>query len=76
MTHEELEEQFKRMAQVQLETLQLIGRSAERHDREMSELRQALARLAEAQQRTEARLDTLIVTVDRFIQGRGSNGSK
>ena len=92
---------MKRLAQVQVETLQFVGnaterhdqaieqhdraierhdRAVEQHDREMSELRQAqiataqsLARLSDAQLTTQAGLDALIATVDRFIRG-GANG--
>ena len=87
MTNQELEAQVKRLAQIQVETLQLIGSTTDRHDREMSELRQAqivteqsLAKLSDAQLKladaqlmTQVGLDALIATVDRFIRG-GGNG--
>jgi len=87
MANQELEELMKRLAQVQVETLQFVGNATERHDRaieqhdrEMIELRQAqiateqsLARLSDAQLTTQAGLDSLIATVDRFIRG-GANG--
>jgi hypothetical protein len=77
MTIEQLAEQVGRLAEIQVETLRTIDRTTdnilriiatntERHDREMSELRQA-------QRVTEQSLTRLSDTLERFIQ-RGTNG--
>ena len=66
MTIDELAGQVGILAKMQVEALEFIGSLAERHEREMSDLRQA-------QIATERSIVRLSETVERFIT-RGGNG--
>ena len=63
--------------------LQSVAENQAEHAVEVAELRRiqkslmvAMGKLAEAQLKTEHKLDQLTTNIDRFLKGRGPNGQR